>query len=1377
MFEARRPVGRLFFWVLVIAMTASAIRLAARELSASPSGRPASSASPKARAAAAPMPRAASSPAQSGPAMTNVIDTVYQADGTPAQGVLIITWPAFVTANGAEVVSGQLNATLGTNGALSVELAANAGGTPVGAYYSVVYQLGPGNVRTEYWVVPTSSPATLAQVRTTPGAGTAAQPVSMQYVDAGLAAKANDNAVLHLAGTETVTGTKIFSAAPNVPAPVGTSDVTNKAYVDASIAAVGAGSYLATAGGSMTGPLTLSSNPTAPLQAAPKQYVDASVTVKADLVGGLVPTSELGSGTPSGLNCLLGNGAWGSCGSSANATAIQSIPVAAGAPGNGQVLTYSSTSGQYAPLTPSGGAGSVSVTPSGSQSITQPQGTQFSVNNQSGFRYVTASDNWSASPSGNLTGGTQATVTLSPCPLGVDTSGFSIYYVYVSGQATPDPVMVTGGTCVAGAASGTVVFTPRNSHAAGYKISSATSGIQEAINDACGIPSGAIVGNPNARIILPATGVLANALPVYGTIYAHCSRALIEGNGTLLSCSTRDRCMLLGDLVNSNHYGGVTLRGVNFTSTLSSDGCQITNTQRQSNVVTITTATTCSTIQSGDIVNINFTDSPAYWGNHGPVTVTGTSITYNQTGANLPSSATPGTIAIENAAVEDNSLPGTMEDIKSSSGGGGMFNQFFVVDDDQAATIRNFDADGSQRLTCTVNHCGSYVYAGGDGAGAPVLWLSHLNISPQCGGNGVTVYGNNTTRISDSVIQGFGMWAVNTQTVLGSYGGTTLENVYMEEGGGPCPHPYEGNYFSATGIIFNGNVQPLLVRGGEQPAVHLPTFGAQNPGTVQYNYYVIANDTTTGWHSAPLFAGYAVTNGAGSVTGQFPHIAPGNAGDAVTYDVLRMQPPISLAGNVPSFPVKGACTGGSAAACGSVITGQAQCSGLVCAFTDASTAASTTSYSLNSLSWEPILSFWPASVVLAGNGSQSYYSPTAVFDTDPGDVVAVNWNTYPEVAIRYCAQAASTFGGAMETCSDTNATSVTSVGTLLNDGLATTSVPTGIKGRLNFESTYSTGHHIITLVDSNLAKTTATVNFRPPSDANDTYIGLDNTNTGSASSAQLAIGAPVSISNYIANKGDNTSYLERLTALGKTFNVPVSINGNLTVTGTCTGCGSGGGSGTVNSGTSAQVAMYAANGTAVSGDSGLTDNGSTLTYGGSNGIAAASGTFAGNLTVNGQLLVAGPWMVSSPVPGTAMTAAGAGTSALGISNDGNFYISANAGAPQKVATSATSSFFSNLFQEDGNDLGEYNGTTAQGLNIYGTRTDASDYERLVLSYDTVNANFFKIDSQAAGTGTKRGLAFWVNGAARWGIDQGDMFKPFVDNTYDMGSNTFRVRNG
>lgn len=47
------------------------------------------------------------------------------------------------------------------------------------------------------------------------------------------------------------------------------------------------------------------------------------------------------------------------------------------------------------------------------------------------------------------------------------------------------------------------------------------------------------------------------------------------------------------------------------------------------------------------------------------------------------------------------------------------------------------------------------------------------------------------------------------------------------------------------------------------------------------------------------------------------------------------------------------------------------------------------------------------------------------------------------------------------------------------------------------------------------------------------------------------------------------------------------------------------GSGTVNSGTANQIAKYATTGTAVSGDSALTDDGTTLTYSGSGGIATS----------------------------------------------------------------------------------------------------------------------------------------------------------------------------
>src|SRR5271168_1996852 len=206
MFYTRRPAGRIFYLGLAVVLGAAGIRL-----QASP---------------------------QSGPALTSVIDTVYRADGSEAQGTLVITWPAFVSANGTAVAAGALNVTLGTNSALNVALATNAGANPAGVYYTVVYQLGPGEVRTEYWVVPTSSPATLATVRTTPGSGTAGQPVSMQYVNTELATKANDNAVMHLAGTETITGVKTFSAAPNVPAPSSSGQVANKAYVDTSVSNV-----------------------------------------------------------------------------------------------------------------------------------------------------------------------------------------------------------------------------------------------------------------------------------------------------------------------------------------------------------------------------------------------------------------------------------------------------------------------------------------------------------------------------------------------------------------------------------------------------------------------------------------------------------------------------------------------------------------------------------------------------------------------------------------------------------------------------------------------------------------------------------------------------------------------------------------------------------------------------------------------------------------------------------------------------------------------------------------------------------------------------------------------------------------------------------
>jgi trimeric autotransporter adhesin len=73
--------------------------------------------------------------------MTAVQDTVYRADGSPAEGTLLISWPAFTTSSGQAIAAGTTSVNLGTGGALSVSLAPNANATPSNTLYTVIYQL------------------------------------------------------------------------------------------------------------------------------------------------------------------------------------------------------------------------------------------------------------------------------------------------------------------------------------------------------------------------------------------------------------------------------------------------------------------------------------------------------------------------------------------------------------------------------------------------------------------------------------------------------------------------------------------------------------------------------------------------------------------------------------------------------------------------------------------------------------------------------------------------------------------------------------------------------------------------------------------------------------------------------------------------------------------------------------------------------------------------------------------------------------------------------------------------------------------------------------------------------------------------------------
>jgi hypothetical protein len=182
---------------------------------------------------------------------TTVEGTVYLASGAPASGTLLISWPSFTTAAGQSVSAGSTSITIGADGFVSVNLAPNLGATPAGLYYTVIYQLSDGTVNTEYWVVPATTTATIASVEA-----------------------------------------QVLPAAQAVQA-------VTKAYVDQQIAALGS-SQLSPTGGTLTGPLTLSGDPTTPLMAADKHYVDQSFAQAVPLAGGTM-TGALATPAINGL--------------------------------------------------------------------------------------------------------------------------------------------------------------------------------------------------------------------------------------------------------------------------------------------------------------------------------------------------------------------------------------------------------------------------------------------------------------------------------------------------------------------------------------------------------------------------------------------------------------------------------------------------------------------------------------------------------------------------------------------------------------------------------------------------------------------------------------------------------------------------------------------------------------------------------------------------------------------------------------------------------------------------------------------------------------------------------------------------------------------
>jgi len=831
--------------------------------------------------------------------------------------------------------------------------------------------------------------------------------------------------------------------------------------------------------------------------------------------------------------------------------------------------------------------------------------------------------NWSIAPGGSYSVGSN-TLTFAICPRGVyggDTyANKTPHWVYISGgSGTAEPVAITGGTCPAnGSSGGTITFNTVFSHSGAFTVASATGGYQETQTYVTYLKSQFAHALPDYtpyKIVGPLGAVTTFYAPFYvssgasGNLPYYASFETFEGGS--IECVVYANCIQIGDtwqleLLNgtsTNTIGAVSNKfrdlvvgpGLNtwkvnpsaVTCNLGSPGITVITSGSNTCTLTIPTGPTgFYAAIPNQFIYLNGTTNGlegTYRGTGEMAMVTGGTCANGGAGCTIviapgePWSTTFAghdagfsLTAAVNAAFEDNGQGTLFDGIGSSFPTGGVspayFGSEFQIDNDQSATITTHNIDVAYQLLSSSEFVGAVVFAPGDfGHYAGISNIEHSSLSEQCQGAMVEWYSGNGLSVSDSIFQGFPLYATKISSNRGGYGVYTYKNVYSEQGG--CVDPILGLTENGPDMILNGVYAERY--GSNQPANAITTFAGSQSGQTYQTYYIVYTDGGSN-KSVPVPIGVATVTNPNTNNITVKWFTGTTAGTAVGgYDLLRVT---GTTGGIAASAPTG--TGNWAVTTGLVPSAVCNIDG-ACSYTDTLANGSLTSYTVPATggpgggnpNFGPVLShFATGAIVISGNantvgnavgaqGMAGYYGVAACV-TAPvlAQQPVATFNDFSRYGITSGAGPCLASGkGQTFLFTLIGSQGSASGGTALPDvnaGAGTFAATSPLTGRLNFgENRNNTMHDVITIADYNIDATEAVnqtgggIPYRRALIANDAGIGMDGANSNTS---DMMLHAGDALDFYVglpSGVSCGTNCWMRLTGTTATIKVPTTITG------------------------------------------------------------------------------------------------------------------------------------------------------------------------------------------------------------------------------------------